>query len=309
MTRPYQWQDTAWKEVMGAFFKEFVALCLPSLYPLVDWTRPWISLDKELHTITNDGAIGKRYVDKLFKIYLKDGQERWVLVHLEIQAEPDEAFPERMFIYAYRIYDKYQQTVFSCAILADFKADWRPNHYEVALADSRLRLDFSIVKLLDYKEQIDLLEASSNPFASVILSHLAAQQVKRKPNEVRLQTKLNLTRRLYKKGFSKEQILKLYLFIDWSLHLPEDLEIEYKDVVYQLEAEQKMAYISSIENFGIQKGIQKGGHDLLLKQLERKFHTIPNRYRQALSEADAERLLLLGERVLEATTLEDIFKN
>jgi hypothetical protein len=64
MTRPYQWQDTAWKEVMGAFFEEFVALCLPSLYVLVDWTRPWISLDKELHTITNDSAIGKRYVDK-----------------------------------------------------------------------------------------------------------------------------------------------------------------------------------------------------------------------------------------------------
>jgi hypothetical protein len=43
--------------------------------------------------------------------------------------------------------------------------------------------------------------------------------------------------------------------------------------------------------------------------LERKFHTIPNRYRQALSEADAEKLLLLGERVLEATSLEDIFND
>jgi Domain of unknown function (DUF4351) len=107
--------------------------------------------------------------------------------------------------------------------------------------------------------------------------------------------------------------MKLYLFIDWSLHLPEDLEIEYKDVVYQLETEQKMAYISYIENFGIKKGIQQGiqqgGHNLLLELLEHKFRTIPNRYRQELLEADAERLSLLGKRVLEATSLEDVFKD
>src|SRR5262245_12833388 len=126
MTKPHQWQDTAWKEIMASFFKEFVALCLPNLYVLVDWTKPWISLDKELLAITKDGATGKRFVDKLFKIYLKDGQERWVLVHLEIQAEKDEAFPERMFVYSYRIYDKYQQIFFSCAILTDSKPDWRP---------------------------------------------------------------------------------------------------------------------------------------------------------------------------------------
>jgi hypothetical protein len=301
---PHQWQDTAWKDILEVFFKDFVEFCLPDLYVLVNWNKPWTTLDKELHAITKDGATGKRFVDKLFKVYLRDGQERWVLVHLEVQAELDEAFPERMFTYSYRIYDKYRQIVFSCAILADTKPDWRPQHYEIALARSRLKLDYPIVKLLDYKEQEELLEASTNPFASVLLSHLAAQKVKRQSKEIRLRTKLNLTRRLYKKGFSKEQILKLYLFIDWLLHLPEDLEIQYKEVVYQLEAEQKMAYISSIENFGI----RKGEHDLLLRLLQRKFHTIPDHYRQELSKANAERLLLLGERVLEATSLEDIFR-
>src|SRR5438045_1115866 len=112
-------QDTAWKEILDAYFRDFVDYCLPQLSELIDWKKPWVSLDKELHSITKDTATGKRLIDKLFKVYLKDGREQWVLIHLEIQGRPEEAFPERMFTYGYRIYDKYKQPVVSCAILTD----------------------------------------------------------------------------------------------------------------------------------------------------------------------------------------------
>ncbi|AIT62591.1 putative cytosolic protein [Coxiella burnetii str. Namibia] len=45
--------------------------------------------------------------------------------------------------------------------------------------------------------------------------------------------------------------------IDWLIHLPKAFEIEYRETVYQWE-ENNMAYISSIERFGIQKGLQQG---------------------------------------------------
>jgi hypothetical protein len=316
-SKPHQSRDTAWKDVLDAYFKEFVDLCLHDLYGLIDWEQPWSSLDKEFHAITKDGLIGKRLVDKLFKVYLKTGEEQWVLIHLEIQGELEALFPKRMFIYSYRIYDKYQKQIVSCAILADTNPDWRPSHYEVALAGSRLRLDYRVVKLLDYQGQEESLEISSNPFASVILSHLAAIKVKNSSDKVRLQTKLDLTKRLYRKGYTKEQVLKLYLFIDWLLHLPEALEIEYKEEVYQLEAAQKMAYISTIERFGIKKGIQQGirqgiqqgEQELLLRLLQRKFNKLPESYCQKLAEADTETLLLWGERILDAKKLEDIFKD
>jgi hypothetical protein len=309
ISKPHQARDTAWKDILDAYFKEFVDLCLPDLYVFIDWQQPWTSLDKEFHAITKDGLTGKRLADKLAKVYLKTGEEQWVLIHLEIQGEPDALFPKRMLTYAYRIYDKYDRQVVSCAILADTNPHWRPNHYEVGLAGSSLRLDYRVVKLLDYQGQKESLDSSSNPFASVILSHLAASKVKNSSAKAKLQAKLDLTKRLYLKGYTKEQVIKLYLFIDWLLHLPEALEIKYKEEVYQLEAAQKMAYISTIERFGIKKGIQQGEQELLLRQLQWKFHSLPESYCQKLAEADQETLLLWGKRVLDAKKLEDIFED
>ena len=80
-------------------FKDFVEYCLPDFHGLINWKKQWHSLDKELNTITKGSDSGKRLVDKLFKIFLKDGREQWVLVHLEIQGKYDADFPKRMFTY------------------------------------------------------------------------------------------------------------------------------------------------------------------------------------------------------------------
>src|SRR5262245_3483622 len=110
-------QDTAWKDILDCYFKDFVHYCLPDLSVLIDWSKPIIPLDKELQSITKDS--GKRLLDKLFKVFLKDGHERWILVHIEIQGKKEEDFAKRMFTYAYRVWDKYQQVLVSCAILTD----------------------------------------------------------------------------------------------------------------------------------------------------------------------------------------------
>src|SRR4051812_27765003 len=98
--------DSAWKQVLETFFSEFVHFCLPNLANLIDWNRPWCNLDKELRTITKGAKAGDRVVDKLFKVYLKDGSERWMLVHIEVQNSHDGLLPERVLIYVYRLYDK-----------------------------------------------------------------------------------------------------------------------------------------------------------------------------------------------------------
>src|SRR5205823_6561479 len=154
---------------------------------------------------------------------------------------------KRMFVYAYRIYDKYQKPIISCAILTDSRKNWRPCRYEVGLGGSKLTHEYLIIKLIDYETNLAELENSKNPFANVILMQLAAIKAKNKSSKEQYRVKINLTKRLYGKGFNKSQILKLYLFLDWILHLAEELEIKYKDDVYQIEESKKMAYVSSIE--------------------------------------------------------------
>jgi hypothetical protein len=70
-------------------------------------------LDQELQQLMRESEIGKQFVDKLIKVWLNDGNETWLLVHLEIQSQVDSNFAKRIFSYHYRIFDRYNQEV-SC---------------------------------------------------------------------------------------------------------------------------------------------------------------------------------------------------
>jgi predicted transposase YdaD len=250
--------DSAWKQILEIYLKDFIDYCLPKLSQLIDWERKWTSLDKELQAITKGTSHGKRLVDKLFKVHLKDGKEQWILIHLEIQAKQEKQFSERMFIYAYRIYDKYRKLIFSCAILTDESKKWRPNYFELSLAGSRLSSEFTVIKLIDYRLKLAQLEESTNPFASVILVQLKAIDAKRQSDEQKKNVKYLLTKRLYEKGFDKKQVIDLYQFIDWMISLPESFELEYLNEVYELEEVKKMPYISTAERLGMKKGREEG---------------------------------------------------
>jgi len=59
---------------------------------------------------------------------------------------------------------------------------------------------------------------------------------------------------------------------------------------------------------GIEQGVVQGECRVLVKLLTHRFGNIPDRYLQKIHAADSETLLEWSERVLEAATLESIFK-
>ena len=193
--------DSAWKDILEHYLPEAIAFCFPEFYKEIDWSQGWVPLDKELQAITKDSQAGQRYVDKLIKLYLKDGHSMWVLLHLEVEQNPGPKFPERMFIYGFRSYDKHRRPIFSCAILTDSNKHFRPSFHEVKVHQSKLRLDFPLCKLIDFEKEREKLENSSNPFATIILHHLDALAAKKQEPAQRLQVKLSLTKKLYEKGF------------------------------------------------------------------------------------------------------------
>ncbi|MET4162461.1 hypothetical protein ABIE61_002320, partial [Marinobacterium sp. MBR-111] len=50
----------------------------------------------------------------------------WVLIHVEVQGEPEDAFAQRMYTYQYRLRDRYGVDVVSLAVLADTSPGFRP---------------------------------------------------------------------------------------------------------------------------------------------------------------------------------------
>src|SRR5271163_2740145 len=103
--------DEPWKFVLASFFKDFMEFCLPEIAKQIKWNKGYESWDKELLKIFPTSKTGKRLSDVLMKVWLKSGEEKWVLIHLEPQSGRETDFNLRMFTYAYRIFDKYQKPV------------------------------------------------------------------------------------------------------------------------------------------------------------------------------------------------------
>lgn len=208
-------------------------------------------------------SFGRTYADKLVQVDFKDGVSRWVLIHVEVQGEPEAAFAERMFKYNYRIRDKYEKDIVSLAVLSDTTKKFRPSQFEFKLAGCEITFKFPTVKLLDWKDRLDELHTSRNVFALIVAAQLQAKLLKQPGKQ--LDAKAYLIRLLYQRGYSQAQLLELFRLIDWMIRLPDNLEIEFKQIVDQIEEDQKMAYITSVERIAMQQGMQQG----MLQGMER----------------------------------------
>ncbi|WP_416350934.1 Rpn family recombination-promoting nuclease/putative transposase [Rivularia sp. UHCC 0363] len=235
----------------------------------MDWGRGYEFLEQELLQIVGEAEIGKRFVDKLVKVWKQNGEETWVLIHIEIQSQVDKEFAKRMYTYNYRIFDRYGKQVASFAVLGDTQESWRPKEYSYELWGSRASLQFPVIKLLDYEANWNQLEASENPFAVIVMAHLRTQASSQNP-EARLQWKLGLIRRLYQKGYTRDKIIKLIQLLDWMMTLPKELEIACNKEIRQYE-EQPMPYITTFERFGMLENQREN----IIEVLEVRFGEVP----------------------------------
>ena len=250
--------DESWKVAIEQYFEAFVAFFFPQAHSCIAWERGYDFLDKEFQQIVRDAEVGTRFVDKLLKVWLMSGEEAWLLLHIEVQSQPDSGFAKRMFTYHYRIYDRYDREVVSLAVLGDDQPSWRPQEYGYGRWGCEMRLRFPIIKLMDYSWET--LESSNNPFAVVVMAHRKTQDTTHAARE-RLQWKLRLIKGLYKRGYSRQDILEIFGILDRMMRLPEPLELTLRDELRKFEEENQMPYISSIGRIERLEGIQQGQHE------------------------------------------------
>jgi hypothetical protein len=248
--------DSPWKEAIEQYFPAFIAFFFPDIHTDIAWDRGYEFLDKELERIVRDAPIGRRYADKLVKVFLVDGVETWLLIHIEIQSSPDPAFPQRMFVYNYRIFDRYEVDVVSLAVCTGAMPAAHVAPYRKARWGCELTFRFPVVQLQEFGRDWHALEQHANPFAVVVMAHLKAQETR--DGAERKQWKLRLMRGLYERGCTRAEIMTLFRFIDWLLVLPAALEQEFWDELHQFEEEKRMPYVTSVERLGMQKGFEQG---------------------------------------------------
>lgn len=247
--------DSAWKEALDVFFEPFMAFFFAAAYREIDWERGVEMLDKELQQIAPESEQGRRVVDKLVKVWRTNGQDEWVLIHVEVQSQEQSDFAQRMFVYNYRSFDRYNRRVASFAILGDDRPTWRPDRFGYELWGTKVGIEFATAKLLDY--EVSDLETDPNPFAVVVLAHLKALQTAHNDEERRV-SEVRLVKGLYSRGFDAEQIRQLYRLTDTMMSLPRPLaELAWQEIL-EFEMEKNMPLLSTAERVGLEKGREEG---------------------------------------------------
>src|SRR5262249_47785277 len=254
--------DSPWKEALDHYFEAFLELLFPEVHPQIDWSRGYESLDKEFQQVVREAEVGRRYVDKLVKVWTKNGVECWVLIHVEVQTAREAEFPKRLYVYNYRVFDRYNRPVASLAVLADDDPQWRPDEFRQSLFGCETGIRFRPVKLLDFAAHDAMLEASTNPFAKVVLAHLKARQTHGDPVG-RHAWKIRLVRGLYERGFSAKDVRELFRVIDWMMELPPALNTMFWQELDKIQEEKRMPFITSVERVGLCRGLRTGIESLL----------------------------------------------
>ena len=285
--------DSPWKEALDCYFEPFMAFFFPQAHTEIDWGRSYEMLDKELQRIVREAEQGRRVVDKLVKVWRLNGQEEWVLVHVEVQSQEEPDFGERMYVYNYRLFDRYHRMVVSLAILGDDRLQWRPAGFGYSLWGCALGFRFPAVKLLDYAADGAALETNPNPFAVVVLAHLKTLET-RQDSELRHVWKLRLVKGLYARGLGAKDVRQLFRLIDWMMELPKPLEALFSDEIRDFEKEKEMPYVTSVERLGREAGLEAGREQGLKQGLEQGLEQGREQGREQGLEQGLKQGLLAG---------------
>lgn len=275
-------EDGFWKETIEVFFEHFMALYFPKVYAGIDWSAGFRTRDKELAKLNRDNKTGRRFVDKLVEVRRLDGDEALVLVHIEVQSQRDSDFAQRMWTYYYRLVDRYKCGVTSLALLADGDPGWRPDAYWHDVLGCKMTFRYPTTKLLDFQERKDELQFSSNPFALLTLALLKVGETADDMAE-RGRWKLQAMRGLYYLDASRTHKTQLLKFIDWAVRLPDELDRQLHTILAHSEEDKKMAYVTSFERIGLERGMKQGleqgrlqeAHENILDALNLRFGSIP----------------------------------
>ena len=318
--------DSPWKEAVEHYFPEFIGFYFPEAYAQIDWSKEHVFLDQELRAVVQDAELGKRFVDKLVRVTALNGDEKWIYIHIEVQGTRQAGFAKRMFVYNYRIYDRYDKPVASLAVLADEYANWRPDYFSYNVLGSETSIRFPIAKLTDYHDKVDELLAADNSFAVVTATHILTQRT-RKNDQERYQAKRLLVRLLYQRKWDKQRVIDLFGVIDWMMRLPEALEQQLWQEIEILEENENMQYVTSVERMGIAKGLAKGKQEglqegkqegkqeglqegeakMLGLMLDHRFGELSDAVLNRLKDASEDQLKEWLINAITAPNLEDVF--
>lgn len=252
--------DQLTKRLIELFFKDFLDFFCPDLAKIIDFN----SVDfpnKELYSGIIEGE--KTISDVLAKVNLLDGQEQYILIHLEIQSSRDVDIPRRMFRYFCNIWMKHEKPVYAFALFID-ESRWKEpisNVFTREFMGTKLTYEFQLQKTknYNYEEYLDY----PNPIVTAFLIRMnygkKSRALVKAESMKRIKKYYNLT---------ETQTETLLHFIDRLLFLDEEETKEFKDIIKQDEYEEVNEMLTTLQEERLQEERKKRDVEIAEKSLQ-----------------------------------------
>lgn len=327
-------QDTEpscpWHSVLRQFFCEFIQFYFPAAHAEIDWGLPYQFLPEDSMASVLPDTFGNEtgtapqadlssfpMLQLAVRVGLRpkagttDTGTAYCVLHLLLSFQP---LPGKDMITIMqhthcRLYFDTREPCAGLALVAG-PAETLPQPGHTGCLGTASGWFFPCVWFDDFRGQEAALREEENPFALLTLAHLifadsAADMA------LRYREKWQLTRSLFERNWPREQIILLFLAIDWSLPLPPRWAQQLWRDIEQFEEQQIMRYVTSVERFirerEWQQGYQKGEANLLQQLLARRFGDLPIWVGMQLEAGNTNDRLNWMERALQAERLEQVF--
>lgn len=205
--------DSLWKGVLEESFEDLLRFVYPDADRVFDLSRGVEFLDKELGEIypEPDKPPGTRFVDKLAKVYKRGEGNRWVLCHVEVQGQYDKDFANRMYVYNYRIYERFKRPIMAIAVFSGKEGAAMPDVFVKQFKGTRIAYKYHKLCIQNFSDST--LEAHSNPFALIMLVAKRAIIPGRIRDEELLKEKLSIAKLIISRGYTKKKTYAMLAFL------------------------------------------------------------------------------------------------
>jgi predicted transposase/invertase (TIGR01784 family) len=263
--------DRLFKELITTFFEEFLLLFFPHVHEHIDFQHVSF-LSEELFT---DVTAGEKYrVDVLVETKLK-GEDSLIIVHIENQSYVQPSFPERMFIYFSRLFEKYRKQMLPIAV---FSYDYLRNE------PSSFTLQFPFFDVLQFRFlTVELRKQNwrdyirhDNPIAAALLSKMGYTESER------VELKKQFLRMIVRMELDEAKQRLLIGFFETYVRLSDEEEQQLRNEVNEMETKEKEQVLDLIISYekkalekglkeGVERGLQQEKRQIAKKMLEKGY--------------------------------------
>ncbi|MCX6359551.1 MAG: DUF4351 domain-containing protein [Armatimonadetes bacterium] len=310
--------DQLWKQLLEAFFREFMELFLPDVARDIDFdsVKP---LGAEVFTDLPKGRL--RRPDFLVEVRTREGRAEIVLIHVEVQARRRKNVPARMFDYYCLLRLRRDLPVLPVVVyLQPGTGGITHERFTAGLwGRETLRFEYDALGLPDLSAE----EYLANP--SALAPALSA--LMRAPGMDRVVRTFRALERVAKTDVDEARRHLLAYVVDHYMKLTEEEAEELQSLTDTSEATEVKQMILSFHTRvheqalqqglsqglsqgltqGLSTGMTHGEQAVLLRLMRRRFGALdPKVVARVEAIQDTDQLEALADRILDARTLEEL---